>query len=101
MATNGWYNTQLKDGNWKKYYFDQNGNYLTDHWVYDSYGKTWSYTKTDGTQAIREWVKTPNGRWYYFDKNGNMAKDGYYDTYVGNGKWKKYYFDRDGYYYQI
>ena len=71
MATNGWYNTPLKDGNWKKYYFDQNGNYLTDRWVYDSYGKIWSYTKTDGTQAIREWVKTPNGRWYYFDKNGH------------------------------
>lgn len=73
----------------------------TNKWRYNSNIKTWSYIKSDGTRAIQEWVKTTDGQWYYFDKNGNMVTDGYFDTYLGNGKWKKYYFDRDGHYYQI
>lgn len=101
MAANGWFRTRCANDYWKIYYFDKNGHYLTNHWAYDADNKTWSYAKNDGTRATEEWVKTSSGQWYYFDKNGNMAKDGYYDTYVGNGKWKKYYFDRDGYYYQI
>lgn len=101
MAVNGWFRTRCANDYWKTYYFDKNGHYLTNHWAYDADNKTWSYAKNDGTRATEEWIKTPSGQWYYFDKNGNMVKDGYYDTYVGNGKWKKYYFDRDGYYYQI
>lgn len=101
MAANGWFRTRCANDYWKIYYFDKNGHYLTNHWAYDADNKTWSYAKNDGTRATEEWVKTSSGQWYYFDKNGNMAKDGYYDTYVGNGKWKKYYFDRDGHYYQI
>ncbi|MCI7715425.1 MAG: hypothetical protein MSL49_09070 [Lactobacillus johnsonii] len=101
MAANGWFRTRCANDYWKIYYFDKNGHYLTNHWAYDADNKTWSYAKNDGTRATEEWIKTSSGQWYYFDKNGNMAKDGYYDTYVGNGKWKKYYFDRDGHYYQI
>ncbi len=101
MAMNGWYNTSHQNEKIKLYYFDKNGHYLTNHWAYDADDKTWSYAKNDGTRAIQEWVKTTDGQWYYFDKNGNMVTDGYFDTYLGNGKWKKYYFDRDGHYYQI
>ena len=101
MAMNGWYSTSHQNEKIKLYYFDKNGHYLTNHWAYDADDKTWSYAKNDGTRAIQEWVKTTDGQWYYFDKNGNMVTDGYFDTYLGNGKWKKYYFDRDGHYYQI
>lgn len=73
----------------------------TNKWRYNSNIKTWSYIKSDGTDANQEWLKDKDNQWYYFDKNGNMVTDGYFDTYLGNGKWKKYYFDRDGHYYQI
>ncbi|WP_304682046.1 hypothetical protein [Lactobacillus taiwanensis] len=97
MVANGWCNTAPKNENLRVYYFDKNGHYSTNHWVYDTDDKTWSYAKDNGIRAAQEWVKV-TGHWYYFDKNGNMVTDGWFDTYLGNGKWKKYYFDRNGHY---
>ena len=98
MVANGWHNTQLKDGKWKKYYFDKGGHYLIDHWAYDSNGKTWSYAKHDGTQANEEWLKMSDGHWYYFNIIGIMPTNSFLGTNLGNGKWQTYYFDKDGHY---
>lgn len=68
-------------------------------WRYNSNIKTWSYIKSDGTDANQEWVKTKYNEWYYFDKNGNMATNGWFSTSSkkeNNGE--KYYFDKDGHY---
>ena len=77
------------------YYFDHNGHYEVNTWHNDGNEKV--YFKSDGSQALSEWVKAVDGQWYYFDKNGHMAHDGRYDTNY-NGKWVKYYFDHDGHY---
>lgn len=95
MAANGWVLTSLKNNNSKEYYFDKNGHYLTNHWAYDKYDKTWSYAKKDGTQAAADWLKSSDGYWYYFDDYGVMVTNGWYDT-LSEGSWKKYYFDKNG-----
>ena len=71
----------------------------TNKWRYNSNIKTWSYIKSDGTDANQEWIKNKDNQWYYFDKNGNMASNGWFattSTKEDNGK--KYYFDKDGHY---
>ena len=71
----------------------------TNKWRYNSNIKTWSYIKSDGTDANQEWLKDKDNQWYYFDKNGNMASNGWFattSTQEDNGK--KYYFNKDGHY---
>ena len=71
----------------------------TNKWRYNSNIKTWSYVKSDGTDANQEWLKDKDNQWYYFDKNGNMASNGWFattSTQEDNGK--KYYFNKDGHY---
>ena len=123
MVHSGWVDTLLHDGSKSKYYFDENGHMVHDviekriptpdgsgvnTYYFDHNGhyevNTWHndgnekvYFKSDGSQALSEWVKAVDGQWYYFDKNGHMAHDGRYDTNY-NGKWVKYYFDHDGHY---
>ena len=109
MVTNGWHDT-LTEGVWKKYYFDGNGHYLNIHWrydydrngqlianrwIYDPNNHIWSYTKNDKKQAREEWVKASDGRWYYFNDGGVMVANGWHNTQLKDGKWKKYYFDPD------
>lgn len=71
----------------------------TNKWRYNSNIKTWSYIKSDGSDANQEWVKTKYNEWYYFDENGSMATNGWFSTSSkkeNNGE--KYYFDKDGHY---
>ena len=80
------------------YYFDHNGNYIKNAWHDDDNEKT--YFKSDGKQAIYEWVKATDGQWYYFDDSDHMVHDCVKEgiaTLNGSGK-NNYYFDHNGHY---
>ena len=126
MVHSGWVDTLLHDGSKSKYYFDENGhmvhdviekriptpdgsgvntyyfdhngNYIKNAWHDDDNEKT--YFKSDGKQAIYEWVKATDGQWYYFDENGHMAHDGMKEDIpkIGGGVVNTYYFDHNGHY---
>ncbi|MGZ7888391.1 YSIRK-type signal peptide-containing protein [Lactobacillus crispatus] len=85
----------LSGSGFTTYYFDHDGHYEVNTWHNDGNEKV--YFKSDGSQALSEWVKAVDGQWYYFDKNGHMAHDGWVDT-LYKDNWYKYYFDHDGHY---
>ena len=96
------------DGKW--YYFDENGNKVTNQWKQDSAG--WCYLGEDGAMITNQWVKDSVG-WCYVDASGYMvynqwAHDGTGWAYAGvdgyreTSKWIKdsagwCYVDESGY----
>ena len=85
-------------------YYDENGQKVTDKWIYDeqhqkwyyfkkdgtSAKKTWKddyYLKNDGTMAASEWVYDENyGSWYYLKEDGKYARN-------------EWFYYKDGWYY--
>ena len=87
--------------NWKQiqgkwYFFDQNGNRLSnttfDGYVFDKDGvmasggwskleDKWYYTNSSGKISQQKWEKI-GGVWYYFDKDGIMLSNTIWDGYL-------------------
>ena len=87
--------------NWKQiqgkwYFFDQNGNRLSnttfDGYVFDKDGvmasggwskleDKWYYTNSSGKISQQKWEKI-GGVWYYFDKDGIMLNNTIWDGYL-------------------
>ena len=87
--------------NWKQiqgkwYFFDQNGNRLSnttfDGYVFDKDGvmasggwskleDNWYYTNSSGKISQQKWEKI-GGVWYYFDKDGIMLSNTVWDGYL-------------------
>lgn len=87
--------------NWKQiqdkwYFFDQNGNRLSnttfDGYVFDKDGvmasggwskleDNWYYTNSSGKISQQKWEKI-GGVWYYFDKDGVMLSNTIWDGYL-------------------
>lgn len=87
--------------NWKQiqdkwYFFDQNGNRLSnttfDGYVFDKDGvmasggwskleDKWYYTNSSGKISQQKWEKI-GGVWYYFDKDGIMLSNTVWDGYL-------------------
>ena len=87
--------------NWKQiqgkwYFFDQNGNRLSnttfDGYVFDKDGvmasggwskleDNWYYTNSSGKISQQKWEKI-GGVWYYFDKEGIMLNSTIWDGYL-------------------
>ena len=87
--------------NWKQiqgkwYFFDQNGNRLSnttfDGYVFDKDGvmasggwskleDKWYYTNSSGKISQQKWEKI-SGVWYYFDKDGIMLNNTIWDGYL-------------------
>ncbi|MFS9155395.1 N-acetylmuramoyl-L-alanine amidase [Streptococcus infantis] len=87
--------------NWKQiqgkwYFFDQNGNRLSnttfDGYVFDKDGvmasggwskleDKWYYTNSSGKISQQKWEKI-GGVWYYFDKDGVMLSNTIWDGYL-------------------
>ena len=87
--------------NWKQiqgkwYFFDQNGNRLSnttfDGYVFDKDGvmasggwskleDKWYYTNSSGKISQHKWEKI-GGVWYYFDKDGIMLNNTIWDGYL-------------------
>ncbi len=87
--------------NWKQiqdkwYFFDQNGNRLSnttfDGYVFDKDGvmasggwskleDKWYYTNSSGKISQQKWEKI-GGVWYYFDKDGVMLSNTVWDGYL-------------------
>ena len=87
--------------NWKKihgkwYYFDQNGNRLSnttfDGYIFDKDGvmasggwskleDKWFYTNSSGKISQQKWEKI-GGVWYYFDQDGIMLSNTIFDGYL-------------------
>ena len=87
--------------NWKQiqgkwYYFDQNGNRLSnttfDGYLFDKDGvmasggwskleDKWYYTNSSGKISQQKWEKI-GGVWYYFDKDGIMLSNTIWDGYL-------------------
>ena len=99
MADNGWYTTIWNDQA-MTYYFDANGHYETNCWHEQRDSDrldakvTWTYSKSDGTQAENEWLYI-NGAWYYFEPDGQMLANGWYEE-PWNGEYRYYHFDANG-----
>ena len=88
----------LSGSGFTTYYFDHDGHYEVNTWHNDGTEKV--YFKSDGSQALSEWVKAVDGQWYYFDKNGHMAHDGVKKDIptINGGVVNTYYFDHNGHY---
>ena len=56
--------------NKKYYYLGEDGAYLTNAWIDDTYGK--GYVKSDGTKVVSSWWNI-DGKLYYFDWRGKLA----------------------------
>ena len=87
MVTDGWKEVN-NNGKWNYYYFDSNGHYSKNAW-HRAYGG-WTLSKKDGTRAESEWAVAPDGQWYYFEDNGEMAANGWVETSY-DSHWKYYY----------
>jgi len=97
-----------EDGKW--YYFDEDGNMVTDAWRKDSLG--WCYLGSDGAMVTNCWLEDSKGwcyigangycetncwkqdshGWLYLDSEGSMTKNQWVMT---DGYW--YYLDAEGY----
>ena len=90
-------------------YYDENGQKVTDKWIYDEQHQKWYYFKQDGTSAkntwkddyylkndgtlaASEWVYDENySSWYYLKEDGKYARNEWF--YYKNG-W--YYLNETG-----
>ena len=90
-------------------YYDENGQKVTDKWIYDEQHQKWYYfkqdgtsakntwkddyyLKNDGTMAASEWVYDENySSWYYLKEDGKYARNEWF--YYKNG-W--YYLNETG-----
>ena len=97
-----------EDGKW--YYFDEEGNMVTDAWRKDSKG--WCYLGSDGAMVTNCWLQDSKGwcyigangycetncwkqdsyGWLYLDSEGSMTKSQWLED---GGYW--YYLDDEGY----
>ena len=68
------------------YFFDMNGNLMTDTWVYDEY-----YVDEEGKKKRDYWYKGKDGIYYYLDENGKYLANTIMEM---NGK--NYAFDING-----
>ena len=98
-----------KVGFQRDFYYDVNGQKVTDKWIYDEKHQKWFYfkqdgisakntwkddyyLKNDGTMAASEWVYDENyGSWYYLKEDGKYARNEWF--YYKNG-W--YYLNETG-----
>ena len=92
-----------------EYYYDENGQKVTDKWIYDEQHQKWYYfkqdgtsatntgkddyyLKNDGTMAASEWIYDENySSWYYLKEDGKYARNEWF--YYKNG-W--YYLNETG-----
>ena len=91
------------------FYYDENGQKVTDKWIYDEQHQKWYYFKQDGTSAkntwkddyylkndgtlaANEWIYDKNySSWYYLKEDGKYARNEWF--YYKNG-W--YYLNETG-----